>query len=191
MKRLNDYINEKQINEAGLRDTLFGEIVMKLLNTGLDWISKSASWVANSMKDSVSEAWKSAKILPQSGWNKLREEQGGYTGPVPTNDKEFNKFIEWCLAPKDIKERVNRAKLFYSTFDGVKRDQVDNIYVHLIIMGVTPVMNDDEASNSDKEFAKKILKETKAKFGQTFDKAFEPWKKEYEEWKKKNGNDKK
>ena len=45
MKRLNDYINEKQINEAGLRDTLFGEIVMKLLNTGLDWIQKSASWV--------------------------------------------------------------------------------------------------------------------------------------------------
>jgi hypothetical protein len=192
MKRLNDYINEKQqINEAGLRDTLFGEIVMKLLNTGLDWIQKGASWVANSMKDSVSEAWKSARMLPRSAWTRLSEEHGGYTGPVPTNDKEFNKFIEWCLAPKDIKERVNRAKLFYSSFEGTKQDQVDNIYVNLIIMAVTPVMNDDKASKSDKEFANKILKETKSKFGQTFDKAFEPWEKEYEEWKKKNGGDKK
>lgn len=187
MKRLNDYINEKQqINEAGLRDTLFGEIVMKLLSTGLDWISKSASWVANSMKDSVAEAWKSARYLPHSGWAKLREEHGGYDGPVPTTDKEFNKFIEWCLSPKDIKERVNRAKLFYSTFKDVKRDQVDNIYVQLIIMAVTPVINDSKATSADKDFAKKVLNETKTKFGQTFDKAFEPWEKEYKEWKKKN-----
>lgn len=93
MKRLNDYIIEKQqINEAGLRDTLFGEIVMKLLGTGLDWIGKGVGWIADSLKGAAAEGWKSFSGINDDAWFGWRK-RSHYNGDMPKNEKEFIQFI--------------------------------------------------------------------------------------------------
>lgn len=93
MKRLNDYIIEKQqINEGGLRDTLFGEIVMKLLGTGLDWIGKGVGWIADSLKGAAAEGWKSFNGIKDDTWLAWRK-HSRYNGDMPKNEKEFIRFM--------------------------------------------------------------------------------------------------
>ena len=81
MKRLNDYILEQQntcpdyfINESGLRDTLFGSIVMKLLDTGLSWIEKGVGWMADTLKEAAAGAWDSLKGVSKKTLNSAMEQ---------------------------------------------------------------------------------------------------------------------
>lgn len=94
MKQLKDYIYERQeINEAGLRDTLFGEIVMKILGTGLDWIGKAGSWVADSLKGAVSTGWNTLGGLSKDVWYRWSKDHGYRDFNYPKNEKSFMKFV--------------------------------------------------------------------------------------------------
>ncbi len=57
MKTLKDFIKESQeINEG-----LFGDIVRKLLDTGLSWIGSSAKFIADQAVNATAEIWKTNK----------------------------------------------------------------------------------------------------------------------------------
>ena len=101
MKRLNDYIIEKQqINEAGLRDTLFGEIVMKLLGTGLDWIGKGVGWIADSLKGAAAEGWKSFSGINDDAWFGWRKRPRPFLHPrIPRRIRSCGGHRTWiCKA---------------------------------------------------------------------------------------------
>lgn len=94
MKQLKDYIIEhQQINETGLRDTLFGEIVMKILGTGLDWIGKAGGWVADSLKGAVSTGWNTLGNLSKDTWYNWAKAHGYSNFKYPNNEKAFMKFV--------------------------------------------------------------------------------------------------
>lgn len=89
MKRLNDYIVEKQqINEG----SLIGDIIRKLLDTTLSWIGSAAKWVADTCKEAAAEGWNTFKNTNEKLWLEYCKETG-YNGPKPKNEREFNELL--------------------------------------------------------------------------------------------------
>ena len=74
MKTLKDFIKESQeINES-----LFGDIVRKLLDTGLSWISGSVKWIANKSADVVSDIWKTHRDVLTNTYSEFRRSNPKY-----------------------------------------------------------------------------------------------------------------
>ena len=74
MKTLKDFIKESQeINES-----LFGDIVRKLLDTGLSWISGSVKWIANKSADAVSDIWKTHRDVLTNTYSEFRRSHPEY-----------------------------------------------------------------------------------------------------------------
>lgn len=74
MKTLKDFIKESQeINES-----LFGDIVRKLLDTGLSWISGSVKWIANKSADAVSDIWKTHRDVLTNTYSEFRRSNPKY-----------------------------------------------------------------------------------------------------------------
>lgn len=98
MKQLKDYIIEhQQIDEAGLRDTLFGEIVMKLLGTGLDWIGKGAGWLADSFKEALSFGFNALKNAGDKAFNTFTNKHHIHDVKMPKNEKDLAGFFDKIL----------------------------------------------------------------------------------------------
>ena len=117
MKHLNDYINEHRIDEGGLRDTLFGEIVMKILGTGLDWIGKSVGWLADSFKGAVRQGWDSFKNVNSEVWHSYCRDTG-FKFNRPRNEKEYG------LLASQI---IDSNKTYEEKFDAIERlDSITN-----------------------------------------------------------------
>ena len=198
MKHLNDYIIEKQqINEAGLRDTLFGEIVMKILGTGLDWIHKGVAWIADTVKEGVAGAWSASKGLGQNIWEKVYRDIG-YTGKIPTSEREFSKLQNYILEPKDTKERLKRCTEFYNALlkAGVDKETAGQILANITGAATLPVLFDDKTDEVDKKIIQNYLTELKKKHPKEYDqiikrraKAIENAKKKEESKKQQNKKD--
>lgn len=79
MKTLKDFIKESQeINES-----LFGDIVRKLLDTGLSWISGSVKWIANKSADAVSDIWKTHRDVLINTYSDFRRSHPEYNKSLP------------------------------------------------------------------------------------------------------------
>lgn len=98
MKQLKDYIIEhQQINETGLRDTLFGEIVMKLLGTGLDWIGKGTGWLADSFKEALSSGFSAVKGAGSKAFTTFTTKHHIRDVEMPKNEKDLAGFFDKIL----------------------------------------------------------------------------------------------
>lgn len=74
MKTLKDFIKESQeINEG-----LFGDIIRKLLDTGLSWIEGSVKWIANKSADAVGEVWKTHRDVLTTTYSDFRRAHPEY-----------------------------------------------------------------------------------------------------------------
>ena len=91
MKSLKQFIKESQeINES-----LVGDIIRKLLDTGLSWIEGSVKWIANKSTDAVGEIWKTHKDVLTTTYSDFRRTYPQYkflpeTIKTPEEYAEFN-----------------------------------------------------------------------------------------------------
>lgn len=160
MKQLKDYIYERQeINEAGLRDTLFGEIVMKILGTGLDWIGKAGAWLADSVKGAVHEGWSSFKSVSNEAWLRYCRETG-YNGRMPKNEKEFATMMT-KMANSD-ETLANKIK-FYENMISITND-VD-LAITYICTACLYESSKDDATVEDIEECIDVVKKLHKKYG--------------------------
>lgn len=98
MKQLKDYIIEhQQINETGLRDTLFGEIVMKLLGTGLDWIGKGTGWLADSFKEALTSGFDAVKHAGDKAFTTFTTKHHIRDVEIPKSEKDLAGFFDKIL----------------------------------------------------------------------------------------------
>lgn len=98
MKQLKDYIIEhQQINETGLRDTLFGEIVMKVLGTGLDWIGKGTGWLADSFKEALAGGFNALKDAGDKTFTSFVNKHHIHKAEMPKNEKDLAGFFDKIL----------------------------------------------------------------------------------------------
>ena len=89
MKTLKDFIKESQeINEG-----LLGDIVRKLLDTGLSWIEGSAKWVADHIVKTTAELWNTTKHITDKGWDILRTRSGHGGYGAPRDEYEYAKIM--------------------------------------------------------------------------------------------------
>jgi hypothetical protein len=188
MKSLNDYIVEKQqINEAGLRDTLFGEIVMKLLGTGLDWIKGSASWVADTLKQGFAGAWGHAKNLNEKAWENVFT-RWHYKGDIPTNEQTMAKVVkENILVHQKMQDRIKACDDFYEACvaAGNDNDSALAMYINYCIMSIIPAMTEDGTSDEEKNIGKKKLDELKKKYPKIYKEEYNKFKKQFKKDNKK------
>ena len=79
MKTLKDFIKESQeINEG-----LFGDIVRKLLDTGLSWIGSSAKFIADQAVNATAEIWKTNKQAFIDTYKDFRRSHPEYKDILP------------------------------------------------------------------------------------------------------------
>lgn len=160
MKQLKDYIYERQeINEAGLRDTLFGEIVMKILGTGLDWIGKAGAWLADSVKGAVHEGWNSFKSVSNDVWLRYCRETG-YNGRMPKSEKEFAVMMtKMANSDQSLKDKVK----FYENMISITND-VDLAITYICTACLYEASKDD-ATVEDVEESIAVVKNLQKKYG--------------------------
>lgn len=180
MKRLNDYILEQQqehpeyfINESGLRDTLFGSIVMKLLDTGLGWIEKGVGWMADTLKDAAAGAWDSLKGVSKKTVNAVMEEVRR-RGKVDKNQKDpLSAYVYGGETPE---ERAKRAKEVQDIMKEQGMDDGQSTEWLVRQLGPTLLITkyDMRARKADRAKAEKLLEEMKTKYPKLYAKYIEP-----------------
>ena len=68
MKSLTQFIKESQ----EIHESLIGDVVRKLLDTGLSWIEGSVKWIANKSTDAVGEIWKTHRDVLTTTYSDFR-----------------------------------------------------------------------------------------------------------------------
>ena len=68
MKSLKQFIKESQY----IDESLIGDIVRKLLDTGLSWIEGSVKWIANKSTDAVGDVWKTHRDVLTTTYSDFR-----------------------------------------------------------------------------------------------------------------------
>ena len=161
MKTLKDFIKESQeINES-----LFGDIVRKLLDTSLSWIGSSAKWVADHVVKTTAELWNTTKHITDKGWDRLRF-RSGYGGyGAPRDEYEYAKIMAGLQKEKDFNKRL---KYIDDTFNELKHEFGSNYnwashFYEQRMKAAFITLSDPTATDEDKEDAKKILDDIKRK----------------------------
>ena len=161
MKSLTQFIKESQeINES-----LLGDIIRKLLDTGLSWIEGSAKWVADHVVKTTAELWNTTKHITDRGWDRLWE-RSGYKGyGAPRNEYEYAKMMSGLHREKDFRKRL---KYIDDTFDELEDEfgNKSNWAAHWHEQRMKTcflTLSDPTATDKEKEDAKKILNDIKIK----------------------------
>ena len=164
MKSLTQFIKESQeINES-----LFGDIVRKLLDTGLSWIEGSVKWIANKSAEAVGEVWKTHRDVLTTTYSDFR-----HTHP------EYKFLPETVKTPKEY--AINNIAIFFE--DDVKTEhKIDyandliakfkknesapgaakNLIVDVVRQCYCGITQNPKATASDKAKADKFLKNVKS-----------------------------
>lgn len=74
MKSLTQFIKESQ----EIHESLIGDVVRKLLDTGLSWIEGSVKWIANKSTDAISGIWKTHKGILGTTYADFRRTHSQY-----------------------------------------------------------------------------------------------------------------
>ena len=113
MKSLKQFIKESQY----IDESLIGDVVRKLLDTGLSWIEGSAKWVADHVVKTTAELWDTTKHITDKGWDRLRF-RSGYGGyGAPKDEYEYAKIMAGLQREKDFNKRL---KYIDDTFNELK-----------------------------------------------------------------------
>ena len=161
MKSLKQFIKESQ----EIHESLVGDVVRKLLDTGLSWIEGSAKWVAEHIAKATAELWDTAKNLTDKEWDILRA-RSGYGGyGAPRDEYEYAKIMAGLQKEKDFNKRL---KFIDDTFNELKHEFGNNsnwaAHVYEQRMKAAFItLSDPAATDEDKEDAKKILNDIKRK----------------------------
>ena len=161
MKSLTQFIKESQ----HIDESLFGDIVRKLLDTGLSWLEGSAKWVADHVVKTTAELWNTTKNVTEKGWERLRLRSGYRGHGAPKDEYEYIKIMGGLHKEKDLSKRL---KYIDDTFGelrdeyGNRTDWAANWYMERMKASFE-TLSDANASDSDIELAKKVLNDIKAK----------------------------
>ena len=89
MKSLKQFIKESQ----EIHESLFGDIVRKLLDTGLSWIEGSVKWIANKSTDAVGEIWKTHRDILGTTYSDFRRTYPQYNF-LPETPKSVTEYAQ-------------------------------------------------------------------------------------------------
>ena len=165
MKTLKDFIKESQeINES-----LFGDIVRKLLDTGLSWISGSIKWIANKSADAFADIWKTHRDVLLNTYSEFRRSHPDYK-PLFKNPKTpeeytanmMNIFLDEKRSADDKIKTAN--KFIKNTRDNGSGTSIEkgNTIAMLTAQCYVGIAHNPKATESDKTKAKNFLQNIKS-----------------------------
>lgn len=187
MKSLTQFIKESQY----IDESLIGDVVRKLLDTGLSWIEGSAKWVADHIVKTTAELWDTSKHITDRGWGILRT-RSGYGGyGAPRDEYEYAKIMAGLHRGKDLEDELKYindtfAKLkseFGSNDDWIKNSHVQRMQACFAALS-NPKTSDEEKETALKELnhIKLLDKNKNGKYGLT--KQIDDFLKDYEKHNK-------
>ena len=159
MKSLKQFIKESQY----IDESLLGDIVRKLLDTGLSWIEGSAKWVADHVVKTTAELWNTTKHISDKGWDilRMRSGYGGYG--APRDIYEYAKIMGGLHKGKDLDDEL---KYIDETFKKLKSefgnddDWVKNIHAERM-QAYFKALSNPKTPDEEKEKALKELNHIK------------------------------
>ena len=186
MKSLKQFIKESQ----EIHESLVGDVVRKLLDTGLSWIEGSAKWVAEHIAKVTAELWDTAKNLTDKEWDILRR-RSGYGGyGAPRDEYEYAKIMAGLHRGKNYSERIKNINDIIDELDHKSGNNSNWVVVMRVeqMKEAFNTLNDPKASDEDKKDAKHSLDLIKkfdktGKYGLT--KQIDDFLKDYEKHNKK------
>lgn len=167
MKTLKDFIKESQeINEG-----LFGDIVRKLLDTGLSWIGSSAKFIADQAVNATAEIWKTNKGAFIDVYKDFRRSHPEYNDILPariSNQQDMAAAYTSLYYNPTIpaQEKIDTASAQFKWYKnrggqpGAIEAQVSNIAADCYL----GICSNPKASNKDKKLAEDFLKDVISKY---------------------------
>ena len=160
MKTLKDFIKESQeINES-----LFGDIVRKLLDTGLSWISGSIKWIANKSADAVSDIWKTHRDVLTNTYSEFRRSNPKYKflPETPKTDKEYSlslliTFLNDSVSADDKITLANTVISAIKKEKDNKHGKTDNSIAEITANCYIGITKNPKATGDDKTKADNFL----------------------------------
>lgn len=171
MRNINDYINEHlNVNEG-----LIGDIIRKLLDTGLRWIEGSVKYIADKSVDATKEIWHTHKDYLIDEYDRIMRHNPQLrkdhklprhaTNPEEAGIGLFYYFFDEDFDKIPAKDRIEKAK------DVIKRlktrrgdqDKIDKQIAIIVAQCYVGIMRNKNASDKDKELVNAFLKEIKSK----------------------------
>ena len=164
MKTLKDFIKESQeINES-----LFGDIVRKLLDTGLSWISGSVKWIANKSADAISDIWKTHRDVLTNTYSDFRRSHPEYNKSLPRTLNTPAEFSAGLISmfyddTKSTDHKIELAtKLIKNTIDNGSSEEKGNSIAMIAADCYIGISRSPKATADDKEKEKKFLQNIKS-----------------------------
>lgn len=182
MKTLKDFIKESQeINEG-----LFGDIVRKLLDTGLSWIGSSAKFIADQAVNATAEIWKTNKEAFIDLYKDFRRAHPEYSDILPariSSAQDMAAAYTVINYDPDIpaKTKIEQASKWIKSYknrtgkSGAIEAQVSKIAADCYI----GICSNPNASDKDKKLAEDFLKDVISKHNDEVKELIEERIKEY------------
>ncbi len=164
MKTLKDFIKESQeINEG-----LLGDIVRKLLDTGLSWIEGSVKWIANKSTDAVGEIWKTHRDVLTTTYSDFRRTypQYKFLPETPKTPREYAINNIAIFFEEDVKaeHKIDYANDLIAKFKRKERTpgSANNLIVDVVRQCYVGIIKNPKAIASDKAKADNFLNNVKS-----------------------------
>ena len=165
MKSLKQFIKESQ----EIHESLIGDIVRKLLDTGLSWIEGSVKWIANKSTDAVGEIWKTHRDVLTTTYSDFRRTYPQYKF-LPETVKTPEEYAELNIAiyfndsiPADVK--INRANTLITKLKKRKGSKPGAVEAQIAIetsQCYVGIIKNPKATASDKAKADNFVNKVKS-----------------------------
>ena len=164
MKSLKQFIKESQ----EIHESLFGDIVRKLLDTGLSWIEGSVKWIADKSADAVSDIWKTHRDVLINTYSDFRRSHPEYNKSLPRTINTPEEFSVGLISifyddNKSTDHKIELAtKLIKNTVNEGSSDEKGNSIAMLASECYLGITKSPKATADDKAKAKKFLQDIKS-----------------------------
>ena len=164
MKSLTQFIKESQY----IDESLIGDIIRKLLDTGLSWIEGSVKWIANKSTDAVGEIWKTHRDVLTTTYSDFRRTHPEYNKSLPKTINTPEEFSVGLISifyddNKSADHKIELAtKLIKNTINGGSSDEKGNSIAVIATDCYVGITKSPKATADDKAKAKKFLQNIKS-----------------------------
>ena len=164
MKSLKQFIKESQ----HIDESLFGDIVRKLLDTGLSWIEGSVKWIANKSTDAVGEIWKTHRDVLTNTYYDFRRSHPEYNKSLPKMINTPEEFSVGLISAfydnnKSTDHKIELAtKLIKNTINSGSSNEKGNSIAMIATDCYLGITKSPKATADDKAKAKKFLQNVKS-----------------------------